>query len=128
MQVEMIRQALAPHIQFVGEYAIIEKPRGDLDTNRCLQDIESYGITSHQRLMERLFVCRQGNVLELESKRRVIRRKSYGTDENRDEAGEPIGKLLNGTEDWVAVVSSAYVTQPKGPHGTEKKVEFYSAH
>jgi len=123
---EKIRKQLAPYVQFVNSYEFVERPKSELDPARRLEDIEAHGITSHQRMAERVFVCRGEKVSELTPSRKLVRVKSYQTSDNRDETGAPIGDVLDGKEQWVAIVSSAFVTQPKGPHGTEKRVEVFA--
>ena len=125
MDATKIRELLSKQIGHLQEYAFLERPRKDLDASRCLQDIEAHGITSQQKLSERLFVCRKGRLVELNPKCHIVRRKTYGATENRSEEGEPIAKVLTGDEEWIAIASSAFVTKPKGPHASEKKVEIY---
>ncbi len=126
MEETIVRRMLAPHIEFIDTYALQSRTRSELTAGRCLQDIEVHGITSQQRLRERLFVCRGGAITELSPKPRLIRKKTYGTRDSAEEAGDPVTKHLDGAEEWFAIVSTAFVTKPKGPHGTEKRIELYS--
>ena len=103
------------------------RARGELDANRCLQDVELYGVTSQQKVTERLFACRKGQVRELSPKARLVRKKSYEPQDDREEDGERIAGLLAGDEEWVAILRSEFITRPKGPHAAEKTLELYSA-
>lgn len=125
MDLQEIRSVLSKRLEFFQEYSIDERDRTELDRSRMLEDIEIHGVTGQQRLTERLFICRQGNLQELTPKRHLIRKKTYGDVESHEEHGDPIGSLLDDTEEWIAIARAAFVTQPKGPHGSERKVEIY---
>lgn len=125
METKQIREMLSQRLEFLNEYTIEERGRQELDRDRNLNDIEVHGVTGQQRLNERLFVCRGGKVEELSPKRHMIRRKTYGEIVNSEERGDPIGSLLDNSEDWIAIARTAFVTQPKGPHGSERKLEIY---
>lgn len=126
MDMVEIKKRIGEKLGFIDEYKLESKQRAELDRSRVLQDIEVHGVTGQQRLTERLFVGRSGKIEELAPKPHVIRRKTYGGGESHEEQGDAIGALLNERDDWVAIVRSAFVTKPKGPHGTEKTLELYS--
>ncbi|MEW6368542.1 MAG: hypothetical protein AB1714_28265 [Acidobacteriota bacterium] len=122
-----VREMLADVVKYIDGYSIVRHPRAELAANRCLQDVELYGVTSQHKITERLFACRDGRVSELTPKATRVRKKSYQPQDDREEEGERIAGLLTGDEEWVAILRSEFTTRPKGPHAAEKTLELYSA-
>jgi len=124
MDARVLKQ-LQKLVPTVAEYDVIIYPKSALDSSRQLEEVSHHGITRHYTKSERLFVVRRGRLSEIEIARRVETQFDYGDTREDVVPGKSLSSVLMGNEETVLILSSEFLSQPKGPHTSTKKIEVF---